>query len=164
MQLCVNPLLRIIFLCAGYFLATAKQPMMEGNKKDRPGSVPLPATTAATAETARKEASRVIGEVLQQAGTSRSAPTSDNMETSQSGSASIPYRNFHSEGAADGAYPPPPQSLGVANLSEFRDRSAASTPPPGPDQLWTNSDVAASKTTAVPTIPRPSPRRTRPSC
>ncbi len=61
MQLCVNPLSRITFLCAGYFLATAKQPMMEGNKKDRRGSVPLPATTAATAETARKEASRVIG-------------------------------------------------------------------------------------------------------
>jgi hypothetical protein len=84
--------------------------MMEGNKKDRRGSVPLPATTAATAETARKEASRVIGEVLQQAGTSRSAPATDNMETSQYGSASIPYRNFHSEGAADGAHPLPPVS------------------------------------------------------
>jgi hypothetical protein len=32
------------------------------------------------------------------------------MSDVQSGSASIPYRNFHSGGAADGAYPLPPVS------------------------------------------------------
>jgi hypothetical protein len=36
-----------------------------GRQKDHRRSVPLPATTAATAETTRKEASRVIGGVLQ---------------------------------------------------------------------------------------------------
>jgi hypothetical protein len=34
----------------------------------------------------------------------------ETMDTGNSGSASIPYRNFHSEGAADGAHPLPPVS------------------------------------------------------
>jgi hypothetical protein len=110
MPLCLNPLSRIISLCAGHHLATTKQSMMEGGKKERRRSVPLPTTTAATAATARKKASSVIGEVLQQAGTSRTSPATERMETSQSGSAGIPYRNFHTEGAANGAHPLPPVS------------------------------------------------------
>ncbi len=90
-------------------MATAEWTVMETTKKERRGSVPLPATTAASVEAARKEASRVIGEVLQQAG-GRPAAAAETMETGNSGSASIPYRNFHSEGAADGAHPLPPVS------------------------------------------------------
>ncbi len=76
-------------------MATAEWTTMETTKKERRGSAPLPATTAASVKAARKEASRVIGEVLQQAGGRPST---------------IPYRNFHSEGAADGAHPLPPVS------------------------------------------------------
>ncbi len=38
------------------------------------------------------------------------ATAGETMDTGNSGSASIPYRNFHSEGAADGAHPLPPVS------------------------------------------------------
>jgi hypothetical protein len=99
-------------------LVIAKPSMMEENKKkDRRGSIPLPAAIAATAEAARKEASRVIGEVLLQAGGSGrpdgAAPSSGSNPSNQeamdsTGRASVPYRNFHQEGAASGANPPPP--------------------------------------------------------
>jgi hypothetical protein len=101
-------------------LVTAKPSRMEeSKKKDRRGSIPLPAAIAATAEAARKEASRVIGEVLQQAGGSGrpdgAAPSSGNNQSNQeamdtTGRASVPYRNFHQEGAASGANPPPPSN------------------------------------------------------
>jgi hypothetical protein len=95
-------------------LATAEWTTMETSKKERRGSAPLPATTAASVEAARKEASRVIREVLQHAGSrppvAAAATAGETMETSNTGSASIPYRNFHSEGAADGTHPLPPVS------------------------------------------------------
>ncbi len=51
----------------------------------------------------------MIGEVLQQAG-SRPAAAAETMETGNSCSASILYRNLHSEGATDAAHPLPPVS------------------------------------------------------
>ncbi len=61
--------------------------MEESKKKDRRGSIPLLAAIAATAEAARKEASRVIGEVLQQAGRSGradgAAPSTGNNQSNQ---------------------------------------------------------------------------------
>ena len=133
----------------------AKPSMMEENKKkDRRGSIPLPAAIAATAEAARKEASRVIGEVLQQAGGSGTAPSAGSNTSNQeamdtTGRASVPYRNFHPEGAASGANPPP-HLMGVTISSRYSELSGVSMPPLEKDPRWTPSRAGASSTTTSP--------------
>ncbi len=81
----------------------ARKITMMSKVKREPGRK-NPSDAAATAEAARRAASQVIMNVLNQAGTSGSSSHNqqENMEVIP-GNASVTYMNFHSEGAADGA-------------------------------------------------------------
>jgi hypothetical protein len=140
---------KIIILCAGFFLEASKKTKMMSKVKREPGRK-NPSDAAATAEAARRDANQVIMNVLNQAGASGSS-THNQQETMDvvPGNASSTYRNFLSEGAADGAHPLHGSTprRGVTNQSKFSALSEVSMPRLAPVLKSTASRVAASTMT-----------------